>query len=183
MTNFWSGPFFKMAYKNENDNGLFKEAGAKAILFHPKLEADDCAAITAKWLLKKYPDCNITIITSDTDYMQLIRPGIQLYNLNFRKVNTEKNSFGDPDRDLFYKIIAGDKSDNIPAIFKRGGKKKIMKCYDDVEYLKEMLKKDYNTVEAGLIAIKRNRLLIDFKEIPLQLKRDFLVGLNSFSSL
>ena len=72
--------------------------------------------------------------------MQLIRPGIQLYNLNFRKVNTEKNSFGDPDRDLFYKIIAGDKSDNIPAIFKRGGKKKIMKCYDDVEYLKEMLK-------------------------------------------
>ena len=58
-----------------------------------------------------------------------------------------------------------------------------MKCYDDVEYLKEMLKKDYNTVEAGLIAIKRNRLLIDFKEIPLQLKRDFLVGLNSFSSL
>ena len=180
---FLGGPFFKMAYKNENDNGLFKEAGAKAILFHPKLEADDCAAITAKWLLKKYPDCNITIITSDTDYMQLIRPGIQLYNLNFRKVNTEKNSFGDPDRDLFYKIIAGDKSDNIPAIFKRGGKKKIMKCYDDVEYLKEMLKKDYNTVEAGLIAIKRNRLLIDFKEIPLQLKRDFLVGLNSFSSL
>ena len=29
---FLGGPYFKMAYKNENDNGLFKEAGAKAIL-------------------------------------------------------------------------------------------------------------------------------------------------------
>ncbi len=180
---FLGGPFFKMAYKNETDNGLFKEAGAKAILYHPKLEADDCAAITAKWLLKENPSCNITIITSDTDYMQLIRPGIELYSLNFRKVNTEKNSFGDPERDLFYKIVAGDKSDNIPAIFKRGGKKKIMKCYDDKEYFKDLLVKEYGSEELGIAAVSKNRRLIDFNEIPLDLKRQFMNDLKMLSSL
>lgn len=177
---FLGGPFFEMAYKNKHNNGLFKEAGAKYILFHPKLEADDCAAITAKWILKRKPDSNITIITSDTDYMQLIRPGIQLYNLHYRKVNTEKNSFGDPDKDLFYKIIGGDKSDNIPAIFKRGGKKKIMKCYEDKEYFRSLLIKEYGNEELGLSAVKKNRQLIDFNEIPLHLKNSFLNGLISY---
>lgn len=177
---FLGGPFFEMAYKNKDNNGLFKEAGAKYILFHPKLEADDCVAITAKWILKRKPDSNITIITSDTDYMQLIRPGIQLYNLHYRKVNTEKNSFGDPDKDLFYKIIGGDKSDNIPAIFKRGGKKKIMKCYEDREYFRSLLIKEYGNEELGLGAVKKNRQLIDFNEIPLNLKNSFLNGLISY---
>ena len=177
---FLGGPFFEMAYKNKDNNGLFKEAGVKYILFHPKLEADDCAAITAKWILKRKPDSNITIITSDTDYMQLIRPGIELYNLHYRKVNTEKNSFGDPDKDLFYKIIGGDKSDNIPAIFKRGGKKKIMKCYEDKEYFRSLLIKEYGNEELGLSAVKKNRQLIDFNEIPLHLKNLFLNGLISY---
>jgi 5'-3' exonuclease len=177
---FLGGPFFKMAYKNKDYNGLFKEAGAKYILFHPKLEADDCAAITAKWILKRKPDSKVTIITSDTDYMQLIRPGIQLYNLHYRNVNTEKNSFGDPDKDLFYKIIGGDKSDNIPAIFKRGGKKKIMKCYDDREYFRTLLIKEYGNEELGFSAVKKNRQLIDFNEIPLYLKNEFLNSIISY---
>ena len=180
---FLGGPFFKMAYKNETDNGLFKEAGAKAILFHPKLEADDCAAMAAKWLLKENPTCNITIITSDTDYMQLIRPGIKIYNLNYKTVNTEKNSFGDPERDLFYKIVAGDKSDNISSIFKRGGKKKIMKCYDDKEYFKNLLINEYGSEEIGVAAVRKNRMLIDFNEIPLDLKRQFMNDLTMLSSL
>ena len=115
--------------------------------------------------------------------MQLIRPGIELYNLNFRKVNTEKNSFGDPERDLFYKIVAGDKSDNIPAIFKRGGKKKIMKCYDDKEYFKDLLVKEYGSQELGIAAVSKNRQLIDFNEIPLDLKRQFMNDLKMLSSL
>ena len=115
--------------------------------------------------------------------MQLIRPGIELYNLNFRKVNTEKNSFGDPERDLFYKIVAGDKSDNIPAIFKRGGKKKIMKCYDDKEYFKNLLVKEYGSEELGIAAVSKNRQLIDFNEIPLDLKRQFMNDLKMLSSI
>jgi 5'-3' exonuclease len=48
---FMGGPFFKMAYQ---DN-LFEKGGAKAILKHPKLEADDCIAISVKNLVNRYP--------------------------------------------------------------------------------------------------------------------------------
>ena len=47
------GPFFKMVYEEE----LFQQGGAKAILKHPQLEADDCIAISVKYLLTKYPEC------------------------------------------------------------------------------------------------------------------------------
>ena len=39
---FMGGPFFKMAYEEE----LFVKGGAKSILKHSKLEADDCIAIS-----------------------------------------------------------------------------------------------------------------------------------------
>ena len=77
------------------------------------------------------------------------------------------------------KIIGGDKSDNIPAIFKRGGKKKIMKCYEDKEYFKSLLIKEYGSEELGLDAVKKNKTLIDFNEIPLNLKNEFLKTLIS----
>jgi 5'-3' exonuclease len=64
---FMGGPFFKMAYEEE----LFVKGGAKSILKHPKLEADDCIAITVKMLTHTKPDCNIYIITSDKDNLQL----------------------------------------------------------------------------------------------------------------
>jgi 5'-3' exonuclease len=52
---FMGGPFFKMAY----DDNLFIKGGAKAILKHPKLEADDCIAISVKHLVNRYPKCHI----------------------------------------------------------------------------------------------------------------------------
>jgi len=181
--NFMGGPFFKMAYKNDTDDGLFKAAGVKAVLYHPKLEADDCVAIMSKMLLNNNPDCNITIITSDTDYIQLIQPGIKLYNLKYKPVNTDKNSFGNSEKDLFYKIIAGDKCDNILPIFKRCGKKKIVKCYENKDYFEELLIKEYGRVELGYEMVNKNRMLIDFREIPVDLKTQFLNDLPILQSL
>ena len=61
------GPFFKMAYKEE----LFIKGGAKMMFKYPKLEADDCAAILTKDIVKKYPEANIKIITSDMDLLTI----------------------------------------------------------------------------------------------------------------
>ena len=49
---FMGGPFFKMVYEEE----LFEKGGSKAILKHPKLEADDCIALSVKHLRNKYPE-------------------------------------------------------------------------------------------------------------------------------
>ena len=96
-------PFFKLAYGE-----LFKAAEVEKILFHEKLEADDCIAIATKHYLKN-PNNNITIITSDTDYLQLIKDRVQIFNGKMKPIRNKNNSTMDSKMDLFMKIVQGDK--------------------------------------------------------------------------
>ena len=96
---FMGGPLFKMVY----DEDLFIKGGASKIFYHKKLEADDCLALLCKKLIKKEPDCKITVITSDTDYIQLINDNTQIINLGFKNVNTEKILLEIPKRIYFVK--------------------------------------------------------------------------------
>jgi len=156
-------PFFKMAY-----GGLFQEVSDK-ILYHKKLEADDCIGIATKHYLKN-PNNKITIITSDTDYLQLMGDRVEIYNAKLKPVRTVKNSTMNADMDLFVKIIMGDKSDNIPPVFpQKRGKAKAKKYYNEPEFFKEELK-IYNVEDA----YKRNKLLIDFSEIPIIYQNELL---------
>ncbi len=168
-TNFHGGPLFSMTYK---DN-LFQEGGAKAILSHPHLEADDCIAITARHICTTQPKDNtlITIITSDTDYMQICSEQIKLITLKFKPVNNEKNSYGIPEKDLFCKIVIGDKSDNIPGVFKKCGKKTAEKYYDDRELFNKKLDEDESGETRG--RYEHNRRMISFDEIPKEYVDEF----------
>jgi 5'-3' exonuclease len=159
---FMGGPFFKMAYEEE----LFQQGGAKAIIKHPKLEADDCIAISVKHLLEKYPECSIYIITSDRDYLQLQSERVQLFNLAFKNLRTSGNS----EDDLLIKIIMGDASDNIPSVFPKCGPKTAMKCITDNEFfLKKM-----NNNEEYYKQYELNKTLIDFSKIPQDLVDEFM---------
>ena len=104
---FLGGPFFKMAYYD----GLFIQGGAHSILYNKHLEADDCIAILVKKQISL--DKQIFIITSDKDYLQLSRSNVSIYNLAFKKLTEQKSSTGNPECDLFCKIVMGDPSDNI----------------------------------------------------------------------
>ena len=103
---FLGGPFFKFAYK-EN---LFIKAGASKILKYPQLEADDCLAILTNTLKKTFPEGKITIITSDMDYLQLASENVELYDLKFKKLTERKSSYNNVKKDLFVKILTGDKA-------------------------------------------------------------------------
>ena len=162
---FLGGPFFKMAY---NDN-LFQEGGAKEVFRFPELEADDCLAILTKDIIKKYPQTNITIITSDMDYLQLAQTNVHLYDLKFKKLTERKSSFNDAKKDLFIKILTGDKSDNISGVFKKCGPKTACKYYDDEELFKTKLEKVEGAMERYLL----NKKIIDFNEIPEELIQAF----------
>jgi 5'-3' exonuclease len=132
---FMGGPFFKMAY----DEKLFIQGGARSILKHPKLEADDCIAITVKHLLNKYPACNIYIITSDKDYLQLAQERVHLYNLAFKDLTEQKSCTGDANCDLFCKIVTGDVSDNIPSVFPKCGPKTALKYFENRDLFEKKL--------------------------------------------
>ena len=163
---FKGGPFFKMVY----EENLFLKGGAKAILKHPHLEADDCIALSVKYLLKKYPECEIYIITSDKDYLQLNAPNVQIYTLAYKKLADSKTSTGNPETDLQIKIIMGDSSDNIPSIFPKCGPKTAQKCIDDPIYFQKKMSENPEEYQKQY---KLNQLLVNFENIPIELQEEF----------
>jgi 5'-3' exonuclease len=166
---FMGGPFFKMAY----EDNLFGKGGAKAVLKHPHLEADDCIAISVKHVLNNYPDAQIYIITSDKDYLQLARPNVQIFSLAYKKLTDQKSSTGNPECDLFCKIVMGDISDNIKSVLKKCGPKTALKCYENRAYFDEKMK-----TENAYELYKLNETLVDFNKIPQQLVDEFLESLK-----
>lgn len=163
---FMGGPFFQMAY--DPDDCLFTAGGAKAILRHPHLEADDCIALSVKHVLAKYPSALIYIITSDRDYLQLQSPQVRLYNLAFKNLAEGISSSGNAERDLLIKICMGDVSDNIPPAFPKCGLKTAQKCADDPSFLEKKL-----SVPSCAEQFDLNRRLVDFRCIPSELEIEF----------
>jgi len=157
--------FFKMAYDT-----LYSEAGAEKILYCDELEADDCIAITTKHIIEKEKDSKVWIIANDMDYLQLVNERISLYNMQFKCISTSKQSTGDAKKDLFCKIVLGDKSDYISGVFPKCSKMKALKYYDD----REMFEKELNKNDKFVELYNRNNKIIDFNEIPQELVDKFL---------
>ena len=81
-------------------------------------EADDLIATYTEQIQKK--GARVTIISADKDLMQLVKPGVRLYDPMKSKVlgNKEvKEKFGvEPNRVIDVQALAGDSSDNIPGV-------------------------------------------------------------------
>jgi 5'-3' exonuclease len=168
---FKGGPFFKMVY----EENLFLKGGAKAILKHPHLEADDCIALSVKYLNKKYPECEIYIITSDKDYLQLNAKNVHLYNLAYKDISIGKGCYKDANMDLQIKIIMGDSSDNIPSVFPKCGPKTAKKCIDDPIYFQKKMSENPEEYQKQY---KLNQLLVNFENIPIELQEEFIASLQ-----
>ena len=167
---FMGGPFFKMAYEEQ----LFQKGGAKTILKHPRLEADDCIALSVKYLLNKYPLCKIYIITSDRDYLQLNAHNVDLFTLTYKNLADGKTATGNAEDDLKIKILMGDTSDNIPSVFPKCGEKTALKCcQDNAFFLKKM-----NNNEEYYKQYALNKKLVDFNNIPQNLVDEFISQLE-----
>ena len=84
----------------------------------PNYEADDLIATYAEQIIKK--GAKVTIISGDKDFMQLLKPGVRLYDPMKSKVlgNKEvKEKFGvEPNKVIDVQALAGDASDNVPGV-------------------------------------------------------------------
>ena len=158
------GLYFTIVY-GEN---LFNVGGASNILYHPHLEADDCIAIATKRILEKDPQATVYIITSDTDYLQLVQDRVKIYTLQYKELINSKSYCGDPNKSLFSKIILGDKTDNIPKVFNKCGPKTVDKLWNDKILLEQKLDE-----EGCREKYEHNRRLISFQEIPVELHEEF----------
>ena len=113
------------------------------VLQHPQLEADD---LIAGWI-QSHPNDNHVIISTDTDFVQLIAPNVKQYNGVQECTITHEGYFDDkgkaiidkktqapktaPDPEwlLFEKCMRGDTSDNVfsayPGVRTKGTSKKV----------------------------------------------------------
>jgi|UniRef100_A0A6C0CDE9 5'-3' exonuclease len=164
---FNGGPFFKFSY--QDNNKLLYEAGVKHILQFPNLEADDIIAIVKQDLRAKYPDSKIYIIANDHDYLQLLDEQTEIINFQYKFLKEAKKVFEEPEKNLFYKIVLGDKSDNINPVFKKCGPKTCEKYYANKEAFNEALLKEAGAREK----YELNRKLVSFTEIPQDLITNF----------
>jgi 5'-3' exonuclease len=133
------------------------------------LEADDIIALTKNYIRNKYVDAQIYIIANDHDYLQLLDEHTEIVNFQNKYLKEASKVFSEPQKNLFYKIVLGDKSDNINPIFKKCGHKTCEKYYENNELFLEALKKE-NAYEK----YELNKKLVDFRELPDELVTKFL---------
>lgn len=130
-----------------------------------KLEADDVAYLTVKYIREKCGiQKEILIITSDRDYLQMIDENVSIIDGSGKNVIGS----GDPAKDKMIKILMGDSSDNIPPVCKGCGKKTAATLAEN-----ELLRNEYLKKNNCIAEFERNQRLICMDQIPEALVDEF----------
>jgi len=160
------------------------------VLQHPNAEADD---MIARWI-QLHPDDQHVIISSDSDFQQLIAENTMIYNgiagllythkgVYDKDGNIAKNKSGqdmaipDPQWILFEKCVRGDPGDNVMSAYPGVRTKKLLEAYDNradkgYAWNNIMLSKwiDHEGIERRVKDdYERNRMLIDLTQQPADL--------------
>lgn len=152
------------------------------ILIHDNIEADDVIAYLAKEVFNE----KVIIMSTDADFVQLVDDRISIWNPPRRKLYTPELVKEDyeftPNNYIYFKMIDGDKSDNVPGV-KGIGIKTIQKDLNlicdkvDISWdeLKDYLNKsiDNNTAKKLLTNIElleRNYKLMKLGEVEISAK-------------
>ena len=162
------------------------------VLQHPELEADD---LIAGWI-QSHPESKHVIISTDSDFVQLISPTVSQYNgvmehhithegiidkKGKRVIDNktkEPKAVPDPQWLLFEKCIRGDSSDNVFSAYPKVRKNKLEEAFKDKDnkgfaWNNLMLQRwvDHNGEEHRVLEdYERNRKLIDLSAQPDDIK-------------
>lgn len=139
-----------------------------------KIEADDVIG----YITNKLSD-EVTIASSDKDYLQLITDKISVYSPTKKKFYTKKTVLDEfkvtSENFLTQKILTGDKGDNVPGVrglgnktlvkmFPELGSDKIVTLDDILEKCNSGDKKLHESIKNYEYQLRINKLLMDLKE-------------------
>ena len=136
-------------------------------------ESDDIIAV----LMNNYRNysCRI-LVSSDRDFLQL--EDVNQYDMWGKKVKFHVKFHEDYKLEtkefLYWKIVNGDKSDNIKHVFPKCGDVKSYRLIKDKATLKRMLMEDQEAAERFML----NKKLIDFREIPKEMEERILKAIE-----
>jgi len=163
------------------------------VLQNPQLEADD---LIAGWI-QTHPNDNHIIISTDTDFVQLIAPNVRQYNgvmettithegiLDKKgkrvidKKTNEPKDIPNPEWLLFEKCMRGDPTDNVFSAYPKVRKNKLQDAFEDrsnkgFAWNNMMLQRwvDHNGAEHRVLEdYERNRTLIDLAAQPKEIRK------------
>ncbi|NBR62075.1 MAG: hypothetical protein EBT86_10670 [Actinobacteria bacterium] len=173
------------------------------VLQHPNLEADDLIA----GFIQSHRNDNHVIISTDSDFYQLIAPNVRQYNgimeqtitidgifdkknkrVIDKKTNTEK-TIPNPEWILFEKCMRGDPTDNVFSAYPKVRKNKLEEAFNDrnkkgFAWNNMMLQRwvDHNGQEHKVLdCYERNRRLIDLSYQPDDIKEIIRATINENS--
>ena len=158
------------------------------VLQNPQLEADD---LIAGWI-QTHPNDKHVIISTDTDFVQLIAPNVRQYNGVMETTTThegildkkgkrvidkktnEAKAVPNPEWLLFEKCMRGDPTDNVFSAYPKVRKNKLEEAFNDraskgFAWNNMMLQRwvDHNGLEHRVLEdYERNRKLIDLAAQP-----------------
>ena len=162
------------------------------VLQHKQLEADDLIA----GFIAAHPDDNHVIISTDSDFHQLIAPNVKQYNGVAETLTTHEGIFDkkgkmvkdtktglpkdipNPEWILFEKCMRGDSSDNVFSAYPKVRKNKLEEAFKDrsnkgFAWNNMMLQRwvDHQGAEHRVLDdYERNKQLIDLKAQPDDIK-------------
>lgn len=110
-----------------------------------KAEADDVLAYYAKKISQEDPDAHVYLMSSDRDFLQLVNEKITVYSptkkVFYTPIEVSKEYGVSPINFLTYKILLGDKTDNVPGV-EGLGPKKLAKLFPELRSQEPFTLKD-----------------------------------------
>ena len=146
-------------------------------------EADDLIATYAEKIVQD--GHKVTIISSDKDLMQLVRPGIRLYDPIKNKeigLNEVKEKFGvKPNQVIDVQSLAGDSSDNVPGVPGIGIKtaSELINQYDNLENLLKNVEKIKQNKRRQTLTENQDKAILSKKLVTLKKNVPIKIGLES----
>ena len=193
-----------LTVKEEEEDKLFWETFDKfkefitektncTVLQHANLEADDLIA----GFIQNHPESDHVIISTDSDFHQLIAPNVKQYNGVMETLTTHEGIFDkkgkvvidnktkepkdipNPDWILFEKCMRGDPTDNVFSAYPKVRKNKLQEAFEDRKnkgfaWNNMMLQRwiDHEGQEHRVLDdYERNRRLIDLNHQPDDIKQ------------
>jgi len=154
---FTGGLVFK--YTHQHIFPYFENTFGSYIVRIDRAEADDIISVLHSVYRSKFPDEFVYILSADSDYVQLLDSKTNIINVyNNRIKNIDKI-----EAYILYKILNGDKSDNIRKCFGRKVTKEM--CNRFVEN-PEMLSKELSKSKRASKQYDLNNQLIKFTSLP-----------------
>tara|TARA_Y100000310_G_scaffold120778_1_gene119554 strand:- start:298 stop:3060 length:2763 start_codon:yes stop_codon:yes gene_type:complete len=135
-------------------------------------EADDLIATYTDQIIKK--GAKVTIVSGDKDLMQLVKPGVRLYDPMKSRVlgNKEvKEKFGvEPSKVVDVQALAGDSSDNVPGVPGIGIKTaaELINKYKSLETLLEKAHEIPQNKRRETILKNKNKAILSRKLVELK---------------